>query len=96
MNQKANSEMSKVAENYCQMFPNASATHNLLANTNGGHFCEALREGNISEMIARADMNNSMILYILSNECIYGFRPTHDDLRTLRFRAINFATQAEY
>ena len=94
--QKEQIGMSKIAENYCQMFPNGSATRDLLSGfQSGGHFCEALRKGDVSEMINRADFKNSMFLYILSHECILGFSPTHDDMRILRSHAIQYAKESK-
>lgn len=87
-------QISKVAENYCQYFPSGSATRNLLDGFNGGHFCEALRKGDVSEMITRADGRNSMFLYFLSKECIDGFNPTHEDLRILRNKALWYMQEA--
>jgi hypothetical protein len=83
-------QMSKIAENYCEKFPNGSATRDLLSGFNGGSFCEALREGDIDSMVYRADGNNSLILYLLLNECIQGFMPqnlTKEQYQTLRSKA---------
>jgi hypothetical protein len=91
--------MSKIAENYLEKFPEGSASRNLQDGFNGGHFCEALRSGNVSEMISRADGKNSLILYLLAHECIFGFMVnngiTREDYLTLRGKAFWFASVAK-
>lgn len=88
-------KISRIAENYCQKFPSGSATHDLSKGYNGGHFCEALRDGNVEEMITRADGRNSMILFFLAQECIEGFNPVGEDLRILRSKALWYMQEAK-
>ncbi len=93
--QKQQTQLSKIAENYLEKFPNASASRNLLDGNSGGHFCEYLRAGDIENMITRADGKNSLILYMLLHECILGFTMsdlTQEDYKILRGKAFWFAS----
>lgn len=93
--QKQTTELNAVAQAYCDNFPEASATRNLLDGFNGGHFCEALRSGDFEEAIMRADSNNSMILYFLSHKNLMGFSASTHAWNVLESRAIQYIKESK-